>query len=126
MIYHLTFSRLIESYQIPTYYSEYAAKQYSGHLGAKAARVAGCSIPMREWAATIIRESKDDSFCFILQNSQLPLFAEWMKKYDLEELEVFRSEAITNDIHTANGRNLTLVVLASKTHAWREMYGEDV
>lgn len=82
----------------------------------------GKRVNLLEEITASIKESVDDTFVFILLNDNLEGFNNWLRQYNLTDMEVFRSNAITNPIHTDKGRNLTLVVLASESHAWRDMF----
>jgi len=82
----------------------------------------GKNVNVLEEVAVSIKESVDDSFVFIILNSNMEAFNKWLTRYGLTDMEVFRSNAITNPVHTYKGRNLTLVVLASESHAWRDMF----
>ncbi len=79
--------------------------------------------------ANLIKESKDDTFIFIItqqHTAQVVQFDAWVKRYELEEYVVFTpSTLIVNGNHPEKGPNLKLIVMASKEHAWREMFTED-
>ena len=76
-----------------------------------------------QFLAEAIKESKEDSFVFILVNQQLPEFDEWIKKFNLSECIMFRMHRpVTNNPYPDNGRNLTLVVMMSKDHPYHDMF----
>ena len=76
--------------------------------------------------AQIIKESTEDSFVFILTNSQLKEFEEWIKQNELEDYVMYKMpRPVTNDVHPENGRNLTLYVLCSPNHPMYDMFNED-
>lgn len=86
-------------------------------------RFKGSTYNTQKMLADEIKESKDDSFVFIIPRSSLETsFHAWLEKYDLEKFIVYKSEGITNPIHSWQKHNLVLYVLASKEHFWREMY----
>lgn len=81
--------------------------------------------------AQTIRESKDDSFVFILtgisnsgnsgSKSMLQLFNDYLEREKLAELIVFNPPAFTNRNYPTQTKNLYLVVLMSKEHWFREL-----
>lgn len=85
----------------------------------------GQTVDGQNLLAETIKESSNDCFVFILtiNNRQTNSFDKWIEQYDLKDYIVFEPPlAIENGVHPENGRNLRLVVLASKDHAWRDMY----
>jgi hypothetical protein len=106
--------------------SEHVAPWYAraeGVMYEELCKLAGKRVNISAMTAKVIKESEDDSFVFIITNPQMLEFNTWLSKYELEEYVVFRQERpITNSGHDYNGRNLNLIVLASKQHAWREMF----
>jgi len=78
-----------------------------------------------EDVAEAIKTLEDNTFVFIIQKKQVDKFNEWLDKHGLREYIVYQMPTwVTNQVHEYNGRNLKLVVLANKTHFWREMYPE--
>lgn len=76
-----------------------------------------------QFLAEAIKESKEDSFVFVLTNIQLPSFDEWIKKFNLSEYIMFRMHRpVTNNPYPDNGRNLTLVVMMGKDHPYHDMF----
>lgn len=122
MIYSITYQSLGVA-SIPSYYGNEEYKRHPEHrwMG-RIAHLKG-SFNTKAICAEFIRESEEDSFVFILTNAQMENFNEWLEKEKLEELEVYRMpQPVTNGNHPQNGRNLTLVVLCSKKHVWRDMF----
>lgn len=135
MIYHLVWSSIVGNNKVavPPYVKDYATmadrdyptNYYKDAYGPYKLIVdyIGYSYNPQELLAEAIKESEDDSFIFILQNKQLKSFKEWLVKFELEDYVVYNMpQPITNDVHKDNGRNLTMYVLASSKHVWREMY----
>ena len=114
MIYSIYFGGLSNATQVPYWYGNSPVPALK--------KATGRRINTEEITANKIKSSQDDSFLFVITNPQLEAFERWIKAYGLEEYEVFRSPPITNPVHLYNGRYLTLVVLASKEHAWRDMF----
>ena len=124
MIYTATFANLTRSSPVPTYYND---KMYNSNKDYKYIRdlrpYIGISFDYKKMMAEVIKESTEDSFVFIITNKQMEDFTKWIKENKLEEYEVYRmARPITNGNHTTNGRNLLLVVFASKQHVWRDMF----
>lgn len=112
MIYHILFANLYEKT-----ISNWSAQSLSPMVGKR--------IDGQAFLAGTIKESSNDSFIFILTvlNGQSHQFDVWVEKYGLKEYIVFEPPlAIENGVHSENGRNLRLVVMASLDHAWRDMY----
>jgi len=75
----------------------------------------------REFLRDGIKGTSDNTFVFILVGEQLEDFNKWIKAEGLEEYVVYRMpQPITNGIQ--NRRRLTLAVLCSLDHVWRDMY----
>lgn len=73
--------------------------------------------------AEAIKESKEDSFVFILVNRQLEEFNNWLSRNNLTNHVMFRMHRpVTNHPYPDNGRNLTLVVLMSSDHPYHDMF----
>lgn len=73
--------------------------------------------------AKLIRESKEDSFIFILikHNATYKNFLDWVKREKMEEYIMCHfPEGVTNPNYKDNGRTLVPVVMCSKEHMWRE------
>jgi len=124
MIYTVTFANLGSSQAVPTYYND---NMYNTHKQYEYLRnlrpYIGQTFDYKKVAAEVIKESTEDSFVFIITNKQMEEFTKWIKENKLEEYEVYRmARPITNGNHTHNGRNLLLVVFASKQHVWRDMF----
>jgi hypothetical protein len=68
-----------------------------------------------------IKQSENDTFVFILTDTQIDTFNEWTLSSGIEELIVYKMpRPITNMVHAGHGRRLTLVVISSAKHFWRE------
>lgn len=124
MIYTVTFAHLVSDIPVPTYYQD---RMYDTHKQYKYLRdlrpYVGMRFNYKKMAAEVIKESTEDSFVFIITNKQMEDFTKWIKENKLEKYEVYRmTQAITNGNHPDNGRNLLLVVFASKQHVWRDMF----
>ena len=113
MIYDIYFNTLSEGPE--RYQNWYSTGPYSGK-----------SYMKRKLLAQFIKQSEDNTFIFILPEKSgmyTTFMNDFIKKYGLEENIVFEpSQALTNKIHLYNERNLRLVVLASSSHFWRELY----
>ena len=114
MIYSIYFGALCTTTLVPTWYANSPVPALK--------KATGRRINTEEITANKIKSSQDDSFLFVITKPQLEAFDQWIKTYGLKKYEVFRSPPITNPVHLDNGRYLTLVVLASKEHAWRDMF----
>ena len=127
MIYSVTFN-LLKSFIIPSWIKDTAYDRDPQHQHLRDARsLAGQMVDGAEIMASLIKESEEDSFVFILTNAQLEAFDAWVKKYELERWMVYRMErAVTNGNHPQNGRNLTLAVFASRQHVWRDMFSSKI
>jgi hypothetical protein len=101
----------------------WAKNRYSFPEHKEISKQAGKILNFAAMTAKVVRESVDDSFVFIITNGQMFEFNTWLSEHGLTEYEVFRqARPITNAIHRDTGRNLTLVVLASDQHVWRDMF----
>lgn len=127
MIYTSTFMNLSLYSNIPSYVTNASYNNGAQYERFRAVRpFAGKQFDTRRMMAEVIKESKEDSFVFILTNTQLESFKAWIEQYKLEEFEVFRmARPVTNGNHPKNGRNLTMVVFASKEHVWRDMFEDE-
>jgi hypothetical protein len=110
MIHHIYFSGL---------YTEHRLAAWS-ELVEKGIVPIGTVLNLQELLATEIKETEDNSYIFILAKSQLQGFDTWIATYELKDLIAFRSEKITNDVHPSSGRNLTMFVMLSAKHWWRD------
>lgn len=80
------------------------------------------TVNRQESLATQIKESKDDSFTFIITGAQEPDFEKWIKDFNLEEYIMYKQPyQVTNPVHSYKGRNLRLYVLQSKNHFQQEL-----
>jgi len=115
-------------WSLPSYFMNSSYDGYPEYNWVRKARGwADKSINLREFLAEYIKESKEDSFVFILVNSQINEFNLWLTEKGLEEYVAYRMERpVTNGNHPQNGRNLTLVVMASKEHVWRDMFDPEI
>lgn len=127
MIYSVTFQSL-KSFTIPRWVKDKDYDTGPAHQHLRDARsIAGKTVDSPKIIASLIKESEEDSFVFILTNAQLEAFDAWVKKYELERWMVYRMErAVTNGNHPQNGRNLTLAVFASRQHVWRDMFSSKI
>ena len=92
-----------------------------------AASYRGKDINTARMLANFIRNSKDDSFVFILgkNGGQVDKFNKWIHEHKLEDYIICRPEyGITNQHHLDAPRNLFLVVMASKEHFIHDMLEE--
>jgi hypothetical protein len=126
MIYHIHFNAIKTSHltKIPDWYAGYISKGAHVPENLKGLKREHLNVEFnqRQLVAKFMRGSSDNSFVFVITGLQMEEFTKFIKEENLEELEVFRSKQITNYVHPYAGRNLTLVVFASKKHAWRDMY----
>ncbi len=124
MIYTVTFARISSTSPIPSIYKDRmynTAKQFEYIRNVRP--YIGKTFDYKKMVAEVIKESTEDSFVFIITNNQMEDFTKWIKENKLEEYGVYRmTQAITNGNHPHNGRNLLLVVFASKQHVWRDMF----
>lgn len=70
--------------------------------------------PRKQAAELLLAAPKEDCFLMVLTNGQLPMFEEFVRKFELKHLIQYRATPITNRIHPDSVRNLTFIVL-SKT-----------
>jgi len=128
MIYSVTFHTLREEYSVPAYFANNSYKTGAGYQYIRdLAPFINKKVNTFKMLADTIKESEEDSFLFIITNTQIPSFDKWVQKYKLEEFITYRMErAITNGNHTHNGRNLLFVAMCSKTHVWRDMFDESI
>ena len=79
----------------------------------------------RQLLAQMIKKSKDCTFIFIVTNAQHFGLKDFLKEYSLDDDLFYKMQRpITNPIHPSHGRNITLVVVGSRKHFWREWYAD--
>lgn len=115
MIYYIYFTAM------PTYRAKGMWDLYSvaTHYGSRE------SINPQKILGSIIKESKDNSFVFILTGNEevgmLQQFNQFLEREGLKDLVVFQPRAFTNFNYPDQTRNLNLVVLMSPTHWYRDL-----
>jgi hypothetical protein len=101
--------------------SDFIVSQWSSEYIKNRAKI-GARFTFKSELATFIKESKNDTFIFILVKTQdqLEPWEKWLEDYGLEDLVVLRTKGITNPIHSQYKHNLVLAVLQSKEHFQRK------
>lgn len=125
MIYHVHFGildglLLVRDYSLWDYSKSYPN---GTHPFAKFSPIFYTKLSKWGALAKLIRESKEDSFIFILvkHNETYANFLNWVEEEKLEEYIMYHfPEGVTNPNYLDNGRNLVPVVMCSKEHMWRE------
>jgi hypothetical protein len=129
MIYSCTFQAMNTRHFLPSYYNNYVShvKQYPEYHKYVDAWEAVKGTPFNSFQlhADVIKESENDVFCYIITKPQAEDFKDWVKKYELEDYIIYEGAYVTNGNHPSAGRNLSLVLFASKKHFWRDMYELD-
>lgn len=89
-------------------------------------RTAGKTIPVKQRVADRIKNSTNDTFVFVITNTQEEAFRKYLNEYKLNDLIVYEMPYyVTNANHPTQGRRLKVVVLASPVHFWRDWYEEE-
>ena len=130
MIYHVHFGifdglLLNRDYSLPNYGRSFTD---GVHPYAKFSPIFYTKLSRWGALAKLIRESKEDSFIFILvkHNRTYKNFLEWVEQEKLEEYIMYSfPEGVTNPNYLDNGRTLVPVVMCSKEHMWREQLKEN-
>ena len=100
--------------------SEFTVSKWSSEA-IKALAEVGSTFSFKGDLATFIKESKNDTFIFILVKTQgqLESWEKWLEDSNLGDLVVLRTKGITNPIHPQYKHNLVLAILQSKEHFQR-------
>jgi hypothetical protein len=139
MIYSMYFDGLYTVYKIPTYYRDYLNDDWCRRVGYDLnnipdslknartyAKYAGMDVNLQQLVVDLIKSSEDSSFVFIITRKQEDAFNKFIAKNSLKDYIVYTMpNFVTNANHPSNGRNLKLVVLASKEHFWRDMFNDE-
>lgn len=94
-------------------------------------RLIGQTINLQEELAHYIKQSKDDSFVFIVtRRGQYDAFHAWLDKYDMQEYVVFEPPTgVTNPNYAdrwtypaSHDGNLKMIIMASKDHSLQDQF----
>jgi hypothetical protein len=107
--------------------NSYEVRGVSVTLESKYDRDTGLSKALREWKNpgqdiyTHMKESTEDSFCFIITKAQYPHFMALLKKYDLKKHIVRKTENIRNENYIEEPPRYKLIVLQHPEHLQRKV-----